>query len=285
MRKRTIYFDTNSFDHIRKRIGIDSAGLADLRDYLRNDEAELVLSVHDIEEAIGLATDSVEEAQAQLELMRSLATMKRFFKEPKELAEQSVAAVLSGGVPPDPFVSDPERLESGLSSILRGDEASRSDLQTLARVTAGEINSYLAKMKEARDATREDLTEFRRSGAPVPEFSAYFDGARRLLAKGLLEQQNHEATEAEVEELLRMPYPRSYMGAAASLLYAYNFEKREPNRGDLRDKMHAGVAEFADVFVVNDRKLVRILERVPGRGYELTGLEDFVRDIRKRSPN
>jgi len=116
--QRTLYFDTNVYDHINKRLGVSGGDVGYLRRYLKAGGAVLRLSVFNLEEAVGLVRSRPHAARTLANLMRDLASLDKFFREPGELAELSVLSAIRGTEAPDPCLYDQETLEAGLDRLI-----------------------------------------------------------------------------------------------------------------------------------------------------------------------
>jgi hypothetical protein len=69
-------------------------------------------------------------------------------------------------------------------------------------------------------------------------------------------------------------------GISLSLAYAVMFEKAEPQIGDSRDQQHATMAAArAEIFVSNDRRLNRLIGRVPVDGFASVSLSEVLASV------
>ncbi len=269
-----IYFDTNVYDHIEKCLGIDHMELDGLREHFRS-LATLLLSVHNLEEAVQIGPRSGDHARRLLTLMLDLSSGDELFREPRDLMTSALRAALDGGTVPSAFESDSRDLLAVAAALVRPGDAADREILDVANETSVQAKVFADGMVEARQLTAEHLRPLNRAGRQIP-FEEYFPRARQIFARYSLERVATSVTETQVDALLALPYPRAYCDASASLVYAYNFEDLHPRPSDSRDLFHAALAGFVDTFVVNDRRLVRLLARIPERTYEVTDLRGFL---------
>jgi len=240
----------------------------------------LRLSVHNVEEVAALYSRDPDEAREQIRLMMELADLRWFFREPRELVLEAIVAATAGVAPPSPYVSDAVRLRAALGQMAIGEI---EDLPSTIEATAEQIQAFRDAMNAGRDKWEEIRKQFPASDRTIP-FQEYFARSRVLLAEDMFKRLAlPPVAPGEAEGLLRIPYTRAYIDASASLLYAYSFEGRHADQGDSRDLMHAAVAAYADLFVLNDARFFRVLKRIPDRPFEVATLAEFLEVSRPRS--
>ncbi len=83
--KKTVYFDTNVFDHIHKGIGVTEADRLALRSAVKTGRISLVLSFLNLEEVLSSMESSPSQANAELQLILDLADWQRLVKPPNML--------------------------------------------------------------------------------------------------------------------------------------------------------------------------------------------------------
>ncbi|MGD0949302.1 MAG: hypothetical protein ABSA52_17975 [Candidatus Binatia bacterium] len=283
--QRTLYFDTNVYDHINKRLGVSDGDVAYLRRYLRAGGVVLRLSVFNLEEAVGLVRSRPHAARTLANLMRDLASLDKFFREPGELAELSVLSAIRGTEAPDPYLYDQETLEAGLDRLFEASPEGDRELLDSDASTAIQIRKFHEGMRRGCETIRVNLRTLNPSGRRVP-FDRYLEQGRRRAAEDMLARLSTDVSNEQVDRLLGLRYPKAYIEASVSLIYSYSFEGLAPKPGDSRDLMHAGLAGLADVFVTQDRSLSRRLKRIQGLGYQVVDLRSLLRPLDEQvSPN
>lgn len=284
--QRTLYFDTNVYDHIEKRLGVSEDDLAQLHGYLKDARsAVLRLSVFNLEEAVSLARSRPDGARALAKLMRDLASLDRFFREPTELAELSVLSAVRGTEVPDPYAYDQETLEAGLDRLFEPSPAAEGELLDIDALVGMQIRKFYEGLQRGCETNRANLRVLNPSGRRPP-FDLYLEQARRRVAEHMLACASTDVSNEHIDRFLGLRYAKAYIEASVSLIYSYNFEGLKPKPSDSRDLMHAGLAGLADVFVTHDRSLAGRLNRIQGLGYQVIDLKSLLRTFDERaSPN
>jgi hypothetical protein len=276
--QRTLYFDTNVYDHIDKRLGVSDGDIAQLRRCLGAGGAVLRLSVFNLEEAVGLVRSRPHAARTLAKLMRDLASLERFFREPGELAKLSVLSAIRRTEAPDPYLYDKETLEAGLDRLFDASPEGDRELLDSEALTAIQIRKFHEGMQRGCETNRGNLRTLNPSGRRLP-FDLYLQQGRRRGAEHMLARLSTDVSNEQVDRLLGLRYPKAYIEASVSLIYSYTFEGLAPKPGDSRDLMHAGLAGLADVFVTHDQSLSGRLKRIPSRGYHVMDLKSLLRTL------
>jgi len=277
-----LYLDSSAFDHLAKAgtpgipVSIEEAGA--FRSRIAAGEYRVLLSLHNLEEALGLILREPTGARGLLRAILGIATPLRVFKEPRVLMEEAVRAAAAGSAPPDPFIPDPAELLDPLKRVLRGPALDDPELKMVAKQTAEQIDDFREGMREAQTETGPELrSKLANVVFPFPEFVRI---VAVDMAKDFITRIAPDANlSVAARGLLGLPFAKTYVEASCSLQYAQMFEKHAPQRGDSRDLFHAGLADFADDFIIHDAKLARHLLRLPSRRFSILTVRQLLAEV------
>lgn len=188
--------------------------------------------------------------------------------------EEAVRAAAVGSEPPDPFIPGPAELLEPLMRVLRGPALDDPELMVVAKQTAEQIENFRGGMREAQTEIGPELR--RKLAGPGIRFPEFVRIVSLGMAKDLVTRVVPDADPSTATRLLRLPFAKTYIESSCSLQYAQLFEKHGPQRGDSRDLFHAGLADFADMFVVQDAKLSRHLLRLPSRAFTVLTIRELL---------
>lgn len=226
-----LYLDSNVFDHLAKAgmpgIPVSIEESRRFRARVAAGNLRILLSVHNLEEALGLVVRDYAGAKALLRSILDLAEPFRIFKEPRILMEEAVQAAVAASEPPDPFIQDPTALLNPLQLALQDPAFDDSELKDVAQQTAEQIEGFRESMREAQRETRSELRRQLGTGSVIP-FPEFVGIASLDIAKDLVTRVASDADPSAAARLLGFPFARTYIEGSCSLLYAQLFEKHVP---------------------------------------------------------
>src|SRR3989442_7170650 len=94
--RKTVYFDTNVFDHIHKGIDITEADRLALRSAVENGRISVLLSLLNLEEALCILEQSKTHAIAEVQLILELAEKRQLVKLPSTLLGDDIRCYAQG---------------------------------------------------------------------------------------------------------------------------------------------------------------------------------------------
>jgi hypothetical protein len=272
-----VYFDTNVFDHLYKKIGCTSADIANLRKKIYGRELSIPLSIHTLDEILLERGARPERRVARTKLTLSLASFRRMVKPIDQLLTDDIRAYAATGEAARPFIdADLQNIISdGLTELIETD-GEHLDEEMVEALDAARAN-------EERFALRiqEVAAEVQQFAAPksAPDFTQYLEVsgpafATRLAAHaGVLD----ECVRRGVEGLLGLRSVKMSVGAILSSMEAQAEERAQPQIFDSKDLLQAtSAAAVAETFVSDDRRRRGIVSRVPLEDFEVLDLPAFL---------
>ena len=100
---KTVYLDTNVFDHIQKRHGVTDEDFHALREAVKDKKLSVVASFLNIEEVMFTIQLSPPKGRAQLELILELADFSKFVRSQDEIIGGAIRSYALGNPEPTPF--------------------------------------------------------------------------------------------------------------------------------------------------------------------------------------
>jgi hypothetical protein len=271
----TAYFDTSAYDHIYKRIGVSDSYVADLKKASASNKLRILVGDPNIEELLLTLASNPLLARGQVALLLELTDVTRNLLMPHELMVAADLRAYSAGA------ALPSRLAPrALSRALAGNLsrfAEKGKLPSGFMDALAETKLQKERYKADMDNARAEVAVVKRSPAATPNFEEYRSKispgfARRLARTAGVEEA---CDQRGIGGLLAVKTIRMSCDANASLVYAQTFEERTPKRSDSRDVIHATLATSADLFVIDDAKFRRLLNRIPLPGLSVLGLAEL----------
>jgi hypothetical protein len=231
----------------------------------------VLLSIPNIEEALGVWHSEPATARKRLQIVRDLAGFGSLLKQPSDLFADVIRAYAASGPEPSPLLARQQRLHfaSVLDKIADGGGATYSGLITriLADVKALK-EAFKASMSEGRAQSLTELTAqgYTRQDLRTMSFEGYFTRGAEEWAAGLADGIGAGAPwrERGLDGLLAIRTVRLGVGVAMSLVHAQICDDRAPDFGDGYDLWHTILASTADAFVTREQRLHDHVARVPG---------------------
>ena len=276
-----VYFDTNVFDHLQQLNGVTAWDLFRIGRAVKLECIRVVVSYLNIEETLFIITSQSDRAEARVKLIFELADKQLVVRGHQNTINNDIRSYAYGQPLRSPF----EPLSSWMESELWSFAAPivRSDLRKLKHV--------IDKTRRIKKEHQDFMTQARKKlkllvpsmvGERYP-FNDYWKNNSVWLVEGLAKRTKvlGKVRQRGLPGLLKLKSVALAVGANLSLMYSHHFEGRTPASGDSRDILHAIAASSADVFVTNDRKLAKILTRIPVEGFQVMNLKDFLDSLPK----
>lgn len=272
---KTVYFDTNVFDHIHKKIGVTDADLLTLRSAVKASKLSILLSILNIEETVSVLKSNLALAIAELQLILELADWSKLVKPPDQLLRNDMSCYARGRAPSEPFVVD-SVIQLGLRALQIPSQQDIFELLDATREIRKQKEEFMAGMREARKKVLAHVKELK---GRRPNFDEYWERLAEKFAEGLAEHESllETCSKRGIKGLLDVRSMRLYVGASLSLAYAETFEGRTPKIGDSRDLQHAVLAAAADMFVTQDENFAKLLARIPIEGFQVMNLHALLK--------
>lgn len=280
---RTVYFDTNVYDHIHKRQPMLGSDLTRLQLAVDRGTISIPVSPHVLEEIIAAVNGAYEVVGPELALVRRLTDRTKILADPKTMLEQDVRRYARGRRPAPPFTTDPKAQEF-VHWLLDCDLRS-SDLLEATEMFRRQKEAFREDMENAKRRNRK-LMRDPKARSNIANFDNYWDFAALWLAKSMAEQMGllPECTRRGGQGLLQIRSVRLRIGILALLYYVQNIEGLSPRAGDSRDALHAVCASPADTFVTDDKRFAKLLKRIPMDNFQVLNLDEFLTQIRLMCP-
>lgn len=274
----TAYFDTNVFNHIHKGYDVTAQDMETLSSAVKAGKVSIVLSIHVLEELLSTLQSLPDLAKALVQLFLDLADWDRVAKPAHLLLSDDISRHASGEVLNNPFVEDGALgiIQGNLRALLNPGPQGISELLADASEAQNQKIEFMVRMEKAKEKILphvEQLQGWR------PSFDDYCESLSEKFAEGLAERQGtlDACRKKGIKNMLDIRSVRMCVGTHLSYAYAQTFEGRIPKVGDSRDIQHAVVATAADVFVTQDSKLEKLLDRVPLGEFKVSSLQGFLK--------
>ena len=117
------YFDTQTFDHIYRKIGCTSADIANLRKAIYGHRLSIRLSIHTLEEILLGRKVSPQAFAAQIKLTLSLANSRTLVKPCAQLLLDDIRAYAVRGEADRPFLRGDiqNAVADGIAALIESD--------------------------------------------------------------------------------------------------------------------------------------------------------------------
>jgi hypothetical protein len=273
-----VYFDTNVYDHIYKKINFSSGDLINLKNAISSGKISVLLSTLNVEETIAFMEYDQSMTIEQVQLIFSLIDKYRVIKPHNELFSEDIESFANRGLASGSFDRKYD-LYSKMSFLQNPSQEDIDDFISTVNIhIKNQKVDFSLFMKEVKIKIRPEIKKLKRSQA---NFIDFFEKVSVLFAesvaekKGLLEQCRARG----IHNLLKVRSIRLYIGYSLSLAFAQFFEDCSHESGDFIDQFQATVSSAADIFVTEDKKFKNRLSRIPIRNYEVIDLKEFTRRI------
>lgn len=278
---KIVYFDTNVFDHIHKRLGVADSDLSALYSAVKAGKISILLSVLNLEEILAALDSCPDLAMAELRLILDLADWQRFVKPTNMLLSDDISCYARADGLTQPFVTDPI-LESNLQTLVT---ASPKDIAGLWASIKEETRKQKEGFRNGMRATQQKiLPRLKQLQGRNPNFNEYWKIGAEKLAEAFADRVGvvESCRKRGLADLLEIRSVRMCAGVSLSLIYAQDFEGRTPKIDDSRDLQHAVLATAADIFVTHDRKFATLVDRIQIDDFQVVNLDRLLSEIPKK---
>lgn len=272
---KTVYFDLNVFDHIRRRYGVTDIDLHILKAVVGSGELCILLSISLVEETLMLLKSSPDVAREMGQLLANLTAGSKVIKPHQELLRDDIRAYAKGIPIPEPFTTE-------FSNLIRYLNPSEADLAGRLAVIAEIEQAKADAQATLQAASVHDLAYFRAlPKGSRPDFKNYYNRHALGVAADFADEAGVRAEcEARgLQSLLQVRSVQMCIGAHLSLGYAQTREGQGVSQGDWHDMQHAELASAADVFVTQDAKLAKNLNRIGIQDFEVMDLQTLLQRV------
>jgi len=275
---KTVYFDTNVFDHIHKQIGVSEDDLLALRAAVKTGKIAILLSILNFEETLSILESSPSLPVTELQLILELTDGQNLLKPPELLLPDDIHGYAKGETLVSPFLVN-SRIQTDIKALLTPNQQNMTKLLAVVRETQKQKEDFRTAMREAQDKAAPDV---RRIKGQQPHFDAYWAKCAEKFAESLAERARvlEACKERGIKGLLEIRSVQLCVGANLSLIYAQDFEGRTPKMGDSRDLKHALLASAAEIFVTRDKQFARLLARIPIKGFQMLDINTLLQQVR-----
>ena len=187
---RTVYFDTNVFDHIYKGIDVTESGQLLLRAAVETGRISILLSVLNLEETIGVLEKSHAHAIAVLQLMAGLVEKKQIVKPPDMFLRDDIQRYAQGDDLLQPFISLDPVIQSNLEVLTNPGQNDIDELLVIVKEVQKEKEAFVMAMREANAKVLAYAKQFlRRYHGKPPDWKDYWESLAERFAEGFVERE------------------------------------------------------------------------------------------------
>ena len=273
-----VYFDTNVFDHLYKKIGCTSADIADLRKAVYGHSLSMPIGIHVLEELLLNRRASPQELVARVKLTLSIASIRRMVKPCDQLIADDLRSYAATGQPDRPLVGAQiqNAITQGIAELIESDGEEFSE----------EIAEALVETRQRKERYLQGINVLLREIAPQVGSGSpntNFDDDFQRFAIGVAERFAHRAgvldacRDRGLEGLLEIRSVRAAIGVALSVVYGQAFQGWPDVSSGSIDFLHVpSAAATSEVFVTDDARLRDSLKRVPFENFQVMSLPEFL---------
>ena len=271
------YFDTETFDHIYKKVGCSSADVANLRKAIYGRQLSIRLSIHTLEEILLGRKASPQALTAQIKLTLSLASSRTLVKPSVQLVLDDIRGYAAEGESARPFLAGETQntVAEGIAGLIESDgEELEEDFLAVLQQVRQERHRFAAVLEYARQAAGASS----KSGPAQAAFEQYLDAAALPVLEAWAELAGVQAgcRERGLDGLLRIRTLRVSLGAA----FAGSRAQDAPGPADLTVVHHAVAAAAVAQLYVSDSAANRdLFARLPVAGLDVATLPEFLQRI------
>ncbi len=274
---KKVYFDNNIYDHILKKIDFTESDLNNLINFIDLYEIEFNVSVHNLAEILLICKKNHNLAIRELKLLKKIGNLTKLVKSADIILKDDITAVIEGERLQEPWIyinnefnpinefesllkpNTPDEINETLLLIKQIQEQG----ETFSKALLQEINNM---PKTLRNVNRSEFTS-----------QEYFDSIKIHFLNELLNRYGlKDPKNAILKNYEKIESLQAFVVYGSSLTYSMLFDKRKPKPSDSRDMLHFIVAAAtSDLFVTNDRKFRRILNKFPIKNFPVIDLLQF----------
>ena len=272
------YFDTQTFDHIYRKIGCTSADIANLRKAIYGHRLSIRLSIHTLEEILLGRKVSPQAFAAQIKLTLSLANSRTLVKPCAQLLLDDIRAYAVRGEADRPFLRGDiqNAVADGIAALIESDGEELEDDFLAVLDQARQEKQYFSA---ALESARREAEAISRPPSGWVDFEQYLDVAALPALEKLMEQAGVAdlCRERGLNGLLKIKSVRTTLCSGLAPSYQQMTPGATANSAALHHPVCAAAA--AETFVsetVADRDF---LERLPVEGLNVTSLPEFLKQL------
>lgn len=272
---KSVYLDTNVFDHMHKKLGVSNGDILALKAAKAKGSSSFLLSISVFEEVFCAIKSDPVLGIRELLLVFEFADWARVLKPAHLLVTDEIAAYATGAPQPAPFLEEDDPMRNSLRALASPTQRDIDELMPIMDESRAQRVEFRNGMRAARS---EVLKSAKRLQGWKPSFVDYWGRLAGPFAEGYAERAGvlDACRRRGITGLLDLRGVRMGVGVNLSLAYAETFEGRAPDMGDSQDQQHAVLASVADVFVTQDAKLANLLTRIPMPGLQIMDLRSFL---------
>ena len=270
------YFDTSTYRHIFEGYNISNEEKQLL--FLKCADQELLIKVSllNIEEIFSLYLKNREVGRKQLEQILKLADLSELLRYPDMMINDAFENLYNSRTEREYYIRDINILHR-FKTILENPDGFEDKIQNIVLEISTQKDEFLLSNI---DAKKEVLSKIGKEDWSKIEFNEFLKNSMPHFLRGFLDriQNPNGKNEDELIEIIsNNECVKIYSEACISLIFAQLFENMKPDRGDSFDLRHTVSAIPVELFVLDDKKFKRVLERIPSRKFKLFNLEEFIK--------
>lgn len=271
-----VYFDTNVFDHIFKKLNLLQKDLDSLANAIKASKFSILLSTLNIEEMISIIKSSNKYPANEMELLLNLTDWEEygFIKSYNEIIKEDIDYFLNIINAPE-YMHPSTVIYSNQQFLLSPNLSEKNEFndivikvqkqkEILYRMFLNYKNKVKCQIKDLR-GQYPSFEEFKKEHIQDFAFKIF-----NQIGQVTLDIKNYD------NKILNIKSIKLYTETSLSLIYSYLFKKRCPCIGDSRDLLHSILATPADIFVTNDKQYLTVLRRFTINGIRFLNLKDFI---------
>lgn len=270
-----VYFDTNIFDHILKRVNLTDGDLESLLKSVSSKKITILLSILNIEEMISIFKSKKEFPHNEIRLLLNLTSWQNgLIKQYDEIIKEDIKNYISVNNKTE-YMWPASIIHSNLDFLTFPNELDKKEIKEIIYKTQKQKEDFLSKFIQYREQVDPFVKELKGRYPSFDEFkNPLIKNFALQIAKGtgLLSEE----IEIDIDSILKIRSIKLYSETSLSLVYSQIFEKRTPKIGDSRDLLHTILATPADMFITNDRSFLNILKRITVENMRFQNLKEFI---------
>lgn len=282
MALQLVYFDINVFEHMRRGI-VSPEEVERVREARHDGKIAIILSYLNLEETLGmLDTAPPQEALEQLQFILDLVDWRRIVKPPYDFLADSIRSYAHGEPDPDPFAPVNSELKQALQNLTDPSPENLGELHRIAAQARAQKERFGENMGAASVALAPNVAELRRElHGKRPDFEEFCRLLELRCAESYAARVGvlQECSNRGIDGLLGIRSVRMAARASASLLYAYDFERKSEDPSDSRDLLHAVMATAGEKLVTQDGGLRARLAQIQIQNFRVLDMAGFVEHL------
>lgn len=276
-----IYFDTNVFIHSYERnYEITPNILQELREAVESGKVTILLSVYNLEEVLQYLRSSQADAISKIGHLLDLTDREKIIKPADRLVPDVIRSYAFDGPISIPYIQIGAETAAKLQALRNPNETTLGELSSILEETRNQIEEFKAGVIDANKQTLLAKKNLIHGNLP---FNVFFEKTAPHWAEVLADRAGvlTECKKRGIDGLLKLKTVGMAVGVNLSYVYALTFEKCNPKDSDSRDILHAIAATAADIFVSHDKRLRRLIARIPNVTFKTLDFHGLLHTIRE----